>query len=126
MKSESLSRYGWLAWLILWIPVLWLAALIAQCYQPNMNVLELIASLNSALANPFRLSWTTQTPRLLLLTSIAYLFGIGIYYATRLNRRPKEEHGSAQWGKAYQLCRCYLDKIPNQNILLTEIGRAHV
>lgn len=120
MKSESLSRYGWLAWLILWIPVLWLAALIAQCYLPNMDVLELIASLNPELANPFQLSWTAQTPRLLMLFSITYLFGIGIYYSTRLNRRPKEEHGSAQWGKAYQICRRYQDKVPNQNILLTE------
>ena len=115
MKSESLSRYGWLAWLILWVPVLWLAALIAQCYQSGLNILELITRINFELSNPFQLSWSNQTPRFLLLFSIAYLFGIGIYYATRLNRRPKEEHGSAQWGKAYQICRRYLDNNLNQN-----------
>lgn len=120
MKNESFGRYSWLVWLILWIPVLWLAAIIAQCYQSDMNILELITRINSALANPFQPSWSNQTPRFLLLFSITYQFGIGIYYATRLNRRPKEEHGSAQWGKAYQICRRYMDNNLNQNILLTE------
>ena len=90
-------------WLILWLPVLWLAALLAQCYQPMMNVLDLVASLNYALTNPIQLSWTEQTPRFMLLFSIIYLFGIGMYYATRLNRRPKEEHGCATQVKVLRL-----------------------
>ena len=67
-------------WLILWLPVPWLAALLAQVYQPRMNVLDLVASLNHALTNPIQLSWTDQTPRFMLLFSIIYLFGIGIGY----------------------------------------------
>lgn len=120
MKSESFHHYTWVVWLILWLPVLWLSALLAQGYQPNMNILDLVTRLNHAIANPIQLSWTVQTPRFLLLFTIIYLFGIGMYYSTRRNRRPKEEHGSAQWGLVHQICRRYRDKNFNQNIMLTE------
>ena len=95
MNKLNHIRHAWLAWLVLWLPVLWLAALLAQGYQPRMNVLDLVDSLNQTLTNPIKFSWTDQTLRFMLFFSIIYLFGIGMYYATRLNRRPKEEHGGA-------------------------------
>jgi len=120
MNKLNPVRHVWLAWIVLWLPVLWLAALLAQIFKPGMNLLDLVASLNHALTSPIQLSWTDPTPHFMLLFSIIYVFGIGMYYATRQNRRPKEEHGSAQWGIVHQICNRYRDKVLSQNILLTE------
>ena len=68
-----------------------------------MNILKLVASLNRAITNPFQLSWTDQTLRFMLFFSSAYALGIGIYYSTRRNQRPKEEHGCATQIKAQRL-----------------------
>ncbi len=45
---------------------------------------------------------------------------IGIYYSSRRNLRPKEEHGSAKWAVAAAICRRYRDPVFAHNILLTE------
>ena len=43
-----------------------------------------------------------------------------LYFSTKENRRPGEEHGSARWGSVRQLCAKYRDKDPFQNTLLTQ------
>jgi type IV secretion system protein VirD4 len=105
---------------VLLFPVLWVAILVAQAYIPSQDISQLIDQLKAFIRTPLPIKWTPQTPRFMLLFSLAYFLGITIYYSTKRKTRPGEEHGSAQWGKAYQICRRYLDNNLNQNILLTE------
>ena len=120
MKPQHASRFTWVGWLFLWIPVLWAAVLAAQAFSPGQTLSQLLASLSEAAAHPFLLYWTALTGRFLLLFTLAYLMGIGIYYSTRKNRRPLEEHGSAIWGNVRNINKKYRHRSPNHNILLTE------
>ena len=78
MKLQHASRFTWVGWLFLWIPVLWAAVLAAQAFSPGQTLSQLLASLNEAAAHPFLLCRAAQTGRFLLLFTLAYLMGIGI------------------------------------------------
>lgn len=120
MKPQNASRFTWVGWFFLWIPVLWAAFLAAQASSPGQSLSQLLVSLNEASAHPFLIYRTAQTGRFILLFTLAYLMGIGIYYSTQKNKRPLEEHGSAIWGNAQKIGRRYRHKTPDYNILLTE------
>ncbi|MCQ4864957.1 VirD4-like conjugal transfer protein, CD1115 family [Pseudoflavonifractor phocaeensis] len=67
------------------------------------------------------LSWTQRTPVFLLGALGLFGLGVAMYYSTRGNKRPGEEHGSAKWGNARQLNARYADrKSPENNVILTE------
>ena len=123
MKLQHASRFTWVGWLFLWIPVLWAAVLAAQSFSPGQTLSQLLASLNEAAAHPFLMHQTSQTGRFLLLFTLAYLMGIGIYYSTRKNKRPLEEHGSAIWGNVKNIGKRYRHKKLDNNILLTDLFR---
>ena len=63
--------------------------------------------------------WTAYTPKFILIFLAIYAGGIALYYSTRQNRRPGEEHGSAQWGDVRALNKKYSDRDPNNNAILT-------
>jgi type IV secretion system protein VirD4 len=70
--------------------------------------------------NPFNIKWTENTARTISIFTLAYGLGIGIYYSTRKNKRPLEEHGSASWADPVKLSKKYSSKNLADNILLTE------
>ena len=47
-----------------------------------------------------------------------YAMGIGVYFSSRENRRPGEEHGSAKWGVVSQIVKRYADHKERFNNLL--------
>ena len=56
----------------------------------------------------------------MLVCTLLYAAGIGIFYSSQKNYRRGEEHGSARWGDARQICKKYSKKPYSQNILLTQ------
>jgi type IV secretion system protein VirD4 len=80
----------------------------------------LLVSFNSIMENPFSIKWTENTARTILIFTLVYGLGIGIYYSTRKNKRPLEEHGSASWADPIKLGKKYRSKNLADNILLTE------
>ncbi len=110
--------------IILWVMLLpiivWLAILFAGIYESDMNLFEIADSLAVSLQNPFSIKWKQDTPKAILLFVAIYGLGIGMYYATKENRRPGEEHGSAKWGSARSISRKYKDKIKTQNLILSK------
>ena len=46
--------------------------------------------------------------------------GIGVYFSSRENRRPGEEHGSARWGNVKSVVKRYMDKDSYKNIILSQ------
>ena len=107
----------WLAGL----PVIWWAAiLIADAIQPGRNLFELMEVLTEKLNHPFQLHYTEYTIKSMLVCTLLYAAGIGIFYSSQKNYRRGEEHGSARWGDARQICKKYSKKPYSQNILLTQ------
>ena len=47
-----------------------------------------------------------------------YAMGVGVYFSSRENRRPGEEHGSAKWGVVSQIVKRYADHKERFNNLL--------
>ena len=92
MKQQT-HNSGILPWMLLAVPVLWLSAILAYGYEDGMTVFDLMGRFSTLLERPF---------------------------ATRQNRRPGEEHGSAHWGDPRQLDRKYRDKKEENNVILTQ------
>ena len=109
----------WL-WVVLLLPVLWLAALVASVVESAADFSGRLAQLQEVLTNPLRVTWTPSTLKMLLIFTIVYALAVLLFKATRRNLRPGEEHGSAQWGDAHQLCAKYRDKHARSNIILTK------
>ena len=109
-----------LPWALLAIPVLWLSALLATGYEDGMNLFDLMGRFNLLMERPFALHWTPHTLKFLLVGLALYGCAAALYFSTKENRRPGEEHGSARWGSVRQLCAKYRDKDPFQNTLLTQ------
>lgn len=120
MHFKTSSQFTWVGWLFLWPIILWLAVLFAQIYRPDQTILEMADRAVSKDLSLISFNWNEFTLRSMVLFSIAYAMGIGIYYSSRRNLRPKEEHGSAQWASTTSICKRYRDRNFGQNILLTE------
>lgn len=107
----------WLAGLpVIW----WVAILLADAIQPGRNLFELMEVLTEKLNHPFQFHYTEYTIKSMLVCTLLYAAGIGIFYSSQKNYRRGEEHGSARWGNARQICKKYSKKPYSQNILLTQ------
>ena len=107
----------WLAGLpVVW----WVAILLADAIQPGRNLFELMEVLTEKLNHPFQFHYTEYTIKSMLVCTLLYAAGIGIFYSSQKNYRRGEEHGSARWGDARQICKKYSQKPYSQNILLTQ------
>ena len=107
----------WLAGLpVIW----WVAILLADAIQPGRNLFELMEVLTEKLNHPFQFHYTEYSIKSMLVCSLLYAAGIGIFYSSQKNYRRGEEHGSARWGDARQICKKYSKKPYSQNILLTQ------
>lgn len=103
------------------LPVIWwVAILLADAIQPGRNLFELMEVLTEKLNHPFQFHYTEYTIKSVLVCTLLYAAGIGIFYSSQKNYRRGEEHGSARWGDARQICKKYSQKPYSQNILLTQ------
>ena len=114
------NNNGFLPWLLLTIPVLWLGALLATGYEDGMTLFDLMGRFNILMERPFALAWTPHTLKFMLVALAVYGCAVALFLSSKENRRPGEEHGSARWGSARQLCAKYRDKDPLQNTILTQ------
>lgn len=103
------------------IPVIiWFALIIAGCYEQDIKLFELLDRLTVAANNPTHIVFNEYSLKAVLIFLFLYAMGIGVYFSSRENRRPGEEHGSARWGKVKSIVRRYADKNSSSNIILTQ------
>ena len=98
--------------------VIWLALLFAGCYQEGNKLFELLERITIALENPMKITFTEYSLKTVLIFLFFYVMGIGVYFSSRENRRPGEEHGSAKWGVVSQIVKRYADHKERFNNLL--------
>ena len=84
-----------------------------------MKITALLDALNSALAEPFALAWSQDSPRFLLVFTVAYAVAVIVAVTDQKNTRPGAEHGSAAWGDVFRLNKFYMDR-HGSNLLLTQ------
>ena len=104
--------------------VVWLALLFAGCYQEGNKLFELLERITIALENPMQITFNEYSLKTVLIFLFFYAMGIGVYFSSRENRRPGEEHGSAKWGVVSQIVKRYADfKERFNNILFSQTMR---
>ena len=84
-----------------------------------MKITALLDALNSALAEPFDLSWSRDSLRFLLVFTVIYAVVVIVAVTDQKNTRPGAEHGSAAWGDVFRLNKFYMDR-RGPNLLLTQ------
>ena len=120
MRPNKDRQNLWL-WAALLLPLLWLAAGLAQITEQAHGLSALAAGLTALLNDPLNLRWCSSTPKFLLAVLVLYPLGVYCYLLDQADRRPGEEHGSAHWGIAKELNERYRNrKDPWQEIILSQ------
>ena len=105
---------------ILTVFVIWLALMVAGCYEEDIKLFELLDCLTVAVNNPTHITLNEYSLKAVLIFLFLYAMGIGVYFSSRENRRPGEEHGSARWGNVKSVVKRYMDKDSYKNIILSQ------
>ncbi len=107
-------------WAALMLPVLWLAAALAQAIEMGGGLVGLAAHLSALMASPLSLRWSESTGKFLLLAAVCYPLAVFCYLDEKSRQHPGAEHGTARWGSAFGLSRKYRDhKRPSENYIFT-------
>ena len=105
---------------ILSVFVIWLALMVAGCYEEDIKLFELLDRLTAAMNNLTHITLNEYSLKAVLIFLFLYAMGIGVYFSSRENRRPGEEHGSARWGNVKSVVKRYMDKDSYKNIILSQ------
>lgn len=105
---------------ILSVFAIWLALMVAGCYEEGIKLFELLDRLTVAVNNPTHIVFNEYSLKAVLIFLFLYAMGIGVYFSSKENRRPGEEHGSARWGNVKSVVRRYMDKDSYKNIILSQ------
>lgn len=105
-------------WALFSLLVVYFALAAASVYESGMTIFTLIPLVTDTRLGDIR--WTEYSLKFIFISLIVYAGGIALYYFTRQNRRPGEEHGSAKWGNVHELNKKYSDKDPSNNAILTK------
>ena len=101
--------------------VIWLALIFASCYRQGNKLFELLERLMIALENPMQIVINEYSVKAVLIFLFLYAMGIGVYFSSRENRRPGEEHGSAKWGSVRSIVKRYIDREDkSSNLIITQ------
>ena len=118
MKPKSKS--GCVVYPVLFLLVVWLAVVIAPCFEAEGSIFSKINALPDYLQQPFNLAWLPATPQYILGLSLVYWLAVLYAWSNKRHTRNGEEHGSAQWGNVSELNKKYAEKELADNIILTE------
>ena len=104
--------------------VVWVALIFASCYRQGNKLFELLERLMVALENPMQIVINEYSVKAVLIFLFLYAMGIGVYFSSRENRRPGEEHGSAKWGSVRSIVKRYIDREDkSSNLIITQTMR---
>ena len=120
MNRQENQRTIYILLAILSVFVIWIALMVAGCYEQDIKLFELLDRLTVAINNPMNITFNEYSLKAVLIFLFLYAMGIGVYFSSRENRRPGEEHGSARWGNVKSVVKRYMDKDSYKNIILSQ------
>ena len=100
--------------------MVWFALILASCYTEGIKLIALLDKLTVAVNKPFEISFNEYSVKFVLVFLFLYAMGIGVYFSSRENRRPGEEHGSAKWGNVSSIVKKYINPDKTQNLILSQ------
>ena len=106
MRDAKKEEYLFLGLLLL--PVIYFAILIAPYMKDGL--FKAIPYLSEAINHPFNIKWCNTSLKTILVFSLAYILGVGIYLSSARNYRRNEEYGSAKWANPNVVSKKYEDK----------------
>lgn len=117
-RRDSMAEY--ILFGILLLPVLYLAAALAQITEETSGLAALFSGLSELMSDPLSLRWCASTGKFLLITVILYPLAVVCYLQEKADRHPGAEYGTAALGTPNQLNRKYRDtKNKNNNYILS-------
>ena len=120
MNRQENQKTIYILLAILSVFVIWLALMVAGCYEEGIKLFELLDRLTVAVNNPTHIVFNEYSLKAVLIFLFLYAMGIGVYFSSKENRRPGEEHGSARWGNVKSVVKRYMDKDSYKNIILSQ------
>lgn len=120
MNRQENQKTIYILLAILSVFVIWLALMVAGCYEEDIKLFEFLDRLTIAMNNPTHITLNEYSLKAVLIFLFLYAMGIGVYFSSKENRRPGEEHGSARWGNVKSVVRRYMDKDSYKNIILSQ------
>lgn len=120
MNRQENQKTIYILLAILSVFVIWLALMVAGCYEEDIKLFELLDRLTVAMNNPTHITLNEYSLKAVLIFLFLYAMGIGVYFSSRENCRPGEEHGSARWGNVKSVVKRYMDKDSYKNIILSQ------
>lgn len=104
--------------------ILWAALIFASCYVKGNKLFDLLERISEALKNPTHIVINEYSFKTVLVFLLLYAMGLGIYFSSKENRRPGEEHGSAKWGMVSSIAKKYTDRRDKfNNLIITKTMR---
>ena len=100
--------------------MVWFALILASCYTEGIKLIALLDKLTVAVNKPFEINFNEYSIKFVLVFLFLYAMGIGVYFSSRENRRPGEEHGSAKWGNVSSIVKKYINPDKTQNLILSQ------
>ena len=117
-RRDSMTEY--ILFGILLLPVLYLAAALAQVTEETNGLAALFSGLSELMSDPLSLRWCASTGKFLTITLFVYPLAVICYLQDKADRHPGAEHGTAKWGIPNQLDRKYRDREnENNNMILS-------
>lgn len=112
------DKFNLIVFLLGFLMVIWLALLVAPFI--NSGIIEIVRNLQNKMNNPFNIEFCEDTIKTIIIFSVIYFIGIGIYLSNKSNYRRGEEYGSAMWGNSKTINKKYMQKPESQNKILTQ------
>lgn len=113
------SRYRMIVFAALGAVIsVWGAVMIAPHLEGGLW--KALPGIAGAIQRPFHLEWNSRTLPCVLIVLLIYGLGVLVYLNTRPNYRRREEHGSAEWGRAKEINRKYHQQPENENKILSQ------
>ncbi len=121
MKNDENRKLEYCLWIALLIPLLWLAAALAQTVTTGHGLAHLMETLTLLMNHPLSVQWCSKTLPFMFTVLLIYPAAVAYYYADRADRYPGAEHGTAEWGNKKDIDRRYRDREnPEANLILSQ------
>ena len=107
MRPDKNNMPSAALWAALAIPVIWFGLLCGGAAAPGRTVSEWFDTVSLSMEYPLHITITEYSVKAVLIILLVYVLCVMLFIDSQGKRRPGEEHGSARWGKAKQVCAKY-------------------
>jgi len=118
MENKNNKFYVFL-WTVLFFVTLYIGWLLGGVAERGMELIEIQASINHVLENPFANYYNEYTKKMISLTLFCYVIALLMFIAKQGKYMHGREFGSGKWGSTRRLNKKFMDKNEQNNKILS-------